>query len=74
MNGLIERTRLVAKILRDIDGQSAMAATVDEAAAALEAARENAEKYARPAGECPHRTRCDCLAGCKWGFADGGAK
>src|SRR5690606_34043328 len=19
--------------------------------------------------ECPHRTRCDCLAGCKWGFA-----
>lgn len=24
--------------------------------------------------ECPHRTRCDCLAGCKWGFANGGAK
>lgn len=24
--------------------------------------------------ECPHRTRCDCLAGCKWGFANGGAE
>jgi len=45
VNGLIERTRLVAKILRDIDGQSAMAATVDEAAAALEAAREDASRW-----------------------------
>ena len=42
MADLIERTRLAAKILRDIGGQSAMAATVEEAAAALEAAREDA--------------------------------
>ena len=39
MSDLIERTRLAAQILRDIGGQSAMAATVDEAADALEAAR-----------------------------------
>lgn len=44
MGDLIERTRLAAKILRDISGQSAMAATVEEAAAALEAAREDADK------------------------------
>lgn len=45
MDDLIDRTRMAAKILRDIGGQSAMAATVDEAAAALEAAREDAERY-----------------------------
>lgn len=44
MDELIERTRLAAKILRDIGGQSAMAATVEEAADALEAAREDAER------------------------------
>lgn len=37
MRELIERLRMAAKILRDIGGQSAMAATVEEAAAALEA-------------------------------------
>lgn len=36
MDDLIDRTRMAAKILRDIGGQSAMAATVAEAAAALE--------------------------------------
>jgi CMP-2-keto-3-deoxyoctulosonic acid synthetase len=35
---LIERTRMAAKILRDIGGQSAMAATVEEAAAAIDRA------------------------------------
>lgn len=42
MVSLIERTRMAAKILRDIGGQSAMTATVDEAADALEAAWEDA--------------------------------
>ena len=42
MADLIDRTRMAAKILRDIGGQSAMAATVDEAADALEAAGEDA--------------------------------
>lgn len=44
MTDLIERTRMAAKILRDIGGQSAMAATVEEAADAIEAAREDAER------------------------------
>lgn len=42
---LIERTRLAAQILRDVGGQSALATTVDEAADALEAAREDAGRY-----------------------------
>lgn len=46
MDELIERTRLAAKILRDIGGQSAMAATVEEAAAALEAMRGDTDRIA----------------------------
>lgn len=42
MRELIERAQLAAKILREIGGQSAMAKAVDECAAALEAAREDA--------------------------------
>ena len=43
MGDLIDRTRMAAKILRDIGGQSAMAATVDESADALAAARAYTE-------------------------------
>ena len=42
MVSLIERTRMAASILRDLGGQSAMTAAVDEAADALEAAWEDA--------------------------------
>ena len=42
MVSLIERTRMAAKILRDLGGQSVMTEAVDEAADALEAAWEDA--------------------------------
>lgn len=42
MTDLVERLRIAAKIHRDMSGQSAIASTIEEAADALEAAREDA--------------------------------
>ena len=43
------------------------------AEAALRAALTTALAQQPAAVECPHRTRCDCLAACKYGFAGDGA-
>lgn len=47
MTDLIERLHIAAKIHKDIGGQSALAATIREAATALEAAREEIAAHER---------------------------